>query len=80
MQSYSVDRLHKLDSTTLYILLSCAGVPGCGVFSAVMGKVGDMWGLRAAFMVVPICYIILFALISLDYFALGGRKDMRSLK
>ena len=80
VQSYSVDRLHKLDSTTLYILLSCAGVPGCGVFSAVMGKVGDMWGLRAAFMVVPICYIILFALISLDYFALGGRKDMRSLK
>ena len=80
VQSYSVDRLHKLDSTTLYILLSCAGVPGCGVFSAVMGKVGDLWGLKAAFMVIPICYIVLFTLISLDYFVLGGRKDMRSLK
>jgi fucose permease len=80
VQSYSVDRLNKLDSTTLYILLSCAGVPGCGVLSVVMGKVGDLWGLRAAFMVVPVCYLILFILIASDYFALGGRKAMRQIK
>lgn len=79
VQSYSVDRLNKLDSTMLYILLSCAGVPGCGVLSVVMGKVGDLWGLKAAFMVVPVCYLLLFGTIALDYFVLGGRKNMREI-
>lgn len=79
VQSYSVDRLNKLDSTTLYILLSCAGVPGCGVLSVVMGKIGDMWGLKAAFLAVPVCYFILFAAIAFDYFFLQGRKQMREL-
>lgn len=79
VQSYSVDRLSELDSTTLYILLSCAGVPGCGVLSVVMGKVGDLWGLRAAFLVVPVCYILLAGLIAYDYFICKGRKNMRSL-
>ena len=63
----------------LYILLSCAGVPGCGVLSVVMGKVGDLWGLKAAFMVVPVCYLLLFGTIALDYFVLGGRKNMREI-
>ena len=79
VQSYSVDRLSELDSTTLYILLSCAGVPGCGVLSVVMGKVGDLWGLRTAFLVVPVCYILLAGLIAYDYFICKGRKNMRSL-
>ena len=79
VQSYSVDRLPELDSTTLYILLSCAGVPGCGIFSMIMGKVGDWWGLRAAFLVVPVCYLILALLIAYDYFIGQGRKSMSSL-
>ncbi len=78
VQSYSVDRLPELDSTTVYILLSCAGVPGCGVFSMIMGKVGDMYGLRAAFMVVPVCYLILALIIACDYFLCNGRKKMSS--
>ena len=79
VQSYSVDRLSELDSTTLYILLSCAGVPGCGVLSVVMGKAGDLWGLRAAFLIVPLCYIILAGLIAYDYFICKGRWNIRSL-
>lgn len=78
-QSYCVDRLSELDSTTLYIILSCSGVPGSGIFSAVMGKVGDLWGLRAAFLVVPFCYLILAILIMYDYFICRGRYRMKSL-
>ena len=74
VQSYCVDRMPEYDSTTLYILLSCAGVPGCGVLSAVMGKVGDMAGLRCAFFVVPICYILLAILVGWDYIVCGGRR------
>lgn len=79
VQSYCVDRLPELDSTTLYILLSCAGVPGCGILSMAMGKVGDCWGLRAAFLLVPVCYLILLGLIAYDYYISKGRKNMRSL-
>ena len=78
VQSYSVDRLPQLDSTTLYILLSCAGVPGCGVLSAVMGKAGDMWNLRTAFLAVPACYLILAGVIAFDYFVCKGRLNMQS--
>ena len=80
VQSYSVDRLSHLDSTTLYILLSCAGVPGCGVLSVVMGKAGDLWGLRTAFLAVPVCYLLLAGLIAFDYYGCKGRKNMLSNK
>ena len=80
VQSYSVDRLSHLDSTTLYILLSCAGVPGCGVLSVVMGKAGDLWGLRAAFLAVPVCYLVLAGFIAYDYFICGGKNKMSSRK
>ncbi len=78
VQSYCVDRLSHLDSTTLYILLSCAGVPGCGVLSVVMGKAGDLWGLRMAFLAVPVCYLLLAGLIAFDYYVCKGRKNMTS--
>lgn len=79
VQSYCVDRMPEYDSTTLYILLSCAGVPGCGVLSVVMGKVGDMTNLRYAFFVVPICYILLAILVGWDYFICGGRRTSAQL-
>lgn len=78
VQSYTVDRLDHLDSTTLYILLSCAGVPGCGFLSMVMGKAGDLWGLRMAFLAIPVCYVILAGLIAYDYYICKGRKKMQS--
>ena len=52
----------------LFILLSCAGVPGCGVFTWLMGYVGDQTGgLRAAFYLIPACYLALAGLIGLDW-------------
>lgn len=68
VQSYSADRLPWADTTVLFILLSCAGVPGCGVFTWLMGYIGDhAGGLRSAFYLVPACYLVLAALITYDW-------------
>ncbi len=67
VQSYSVDRLPHVDTTMLFILLSCAGVPGCGVFTWLMGFIGNHWGLGVAFYIVPACYLILTLLIAFDW-------------
>ena len=66
VQSHCADRLHENDTTMLYILLSCAGVPGCGFFTWLMGVVGNHHGLGAAFYLVPACYLVLAGLIAFD--------------
>lgn len=63
IQSLTVDRLPHLDSTLAFIILSCAGVPGCGIFTWVMGIIGDYAGLAHSFYLVPICYITMVILI-----------------
>lgn len=57
----------KGDYTVMMILFSCAGVPGCGVFSALLGVLGDAVGLRMSFLVVPACFLIVFLLMGYDY-------------
>jgi len=80
VQSYCDDCLPATDSTMLFILLSCAGVPGCGVFTLLMGYLGDVTGdLRLAFYLVPACYIALAALIGIDW-ALAARKTAAERK
>ncbi|MFQ3587818.1 MAG: MFS transporter [Fimbriimonadaceae bacterium] len=64
VQSYSADRMPRSDTTMLLILLSCAGVPGCGILTWAMGMVGDLAGLRVAFYLVPACYLFLAILIA----------------
>ena len=34
------------------------GIPGCGVFSWLMGFVGDIYGLKGTILVVPICLVV----------------------
>ncbi len=75
IQTYCVDRMPKQDSTMIYILLSCAGVPGCGVFTALMGVTGDLWGLRESFFLVPSCFAGVGILIFID--TLNHRKEAR---
>ncbi len=38
IMSYCGDQLPGTDTTMLFVLLSCAGVPGCGVFAWLMGS------------------------------------------
>lgn len=66
LQSHCVEKLRESDSTTLYILLSCAGVPGCGVFTFLMGVAGDWLGLRTSFFLVPLCYAGIGLLVFFD--------------
>jgi fucose permease len=42
-----------LDSTMLFILLSCAGIPGFGLTSWIMGLVAESYGLRTSLLVIP---------------------------
>ncbi len=72
IQSYCVDRLPKEDSTMVYILLSCAGIPGAGFFSWLIGWAGDQWGLRNSFFLVPASYLLMGALIV--YLARKGKR------
>ena len=68
VQSYCADRLPKVDTTMLFILLSCAGIPGCGVCTWLMGYIGNQTGdLRTAFYLVPACFLILAALVGYDW-------------
>jgi fucose permease len=75
IQSYCADRLHENDTTMLFILLSCSGVPGCAFFAWLMGYLGDRAnGLTVAFYLVPACYLILALLIGCDWLCLNASK------
>jgi MFS family permease len=74
VQSYCADCLPGTDTTMLFILLSCAGIPGCGVCTWLMGYVGNhSGGLSRAFYLVPACYVVLAALIGWDWRHYGRR-------
>ena len=76
IQSYAADRLPQVDSTLLLILLSCAGVPGCGVFTYLMGVWGDHAGsLAHAFYLVPAAYCCIFMLIWVSGRLGGASRD-----
>jgi MFS family permease len=52
LQSYAAEQL-PVDSTMLFILLSCAGIPGFAATVAGMGWIGDRAGLATSFAVLP---------------------------
>ena len=74
VQSYSTDRLPGSDTTMLFILLSCAGVPGCGFFTWLMGYMGNHGGLTNAFYLVPACYIVLTVLMVCDRYCIEKKN------
>ena len=63
IQSLCVDRLPQIDSTLAFIVLSCAGVPGSGIFTWLMGLAGDPFGLAASFAIIPLTYLAMVALV-----------------
>jgi MFS family permease len=67
LQSHGVDRLPGADATLVYILLACAGIPGCGFFTWLMGVLaGKQGNLGPAFLLVPACYVALGLLLLCD--------------
>lgn len=67
-QSYCTDRMPFLDSTVVYIILSCAGTPGCGILTWLLGTFGDNFGLRISILLVPLCLILFAALLLFERF------------
>ena len=78
VQSYCADRMPETDTTMLFILLSCAGIPGCGVFTWLMGFLGNINGdLSLAFYLIPGCYLVLAGLIGYDWWRTATRLAPR---
>ena len=74
IQSLCVDRLPQLDSTLAFIVLSCAGVPGCGFFTWLMGFAGDHFGLAHSFALIPFSFLTMVALVLMAAPSRGGDK------
>jgi MFS family permease len=76
VQSYCTDCLPKADKTMLFILVSCAGVPGCGFIIWLMGDIGNQaGGLSRAFYLIPFCYILLAGIIMADGYVYSRVKQ-----
>ena len=58
IQSHAADSM-PVDSTMLFILLSCAGIPGFGMTSWIMGLIAEQHGLRASLLVIPGLLVLL---------------------
>ncbi len=56
------------DDTMIFIILSASGVPGCGIFSTLLGILGDHYGLRLSFFIVPVCFVLISVLIGFDIY------------
>jgi len=63
IQSYACARMPASDATMLMILLSCAGIPGFGMVSWIMGWVGDQYDLNRAMLLLPAGFVVLGALL-----------------
>lgn len=68
IQTYAVDRMPQEDSTMMYILLSCAGIPGCGFFTWFLGYISTINGsITKSFYLIPACFLLIFIFIGADY-------------
>ncbi|NLB69158.1 MAG: MFS transporter [Lentisphaerae bacterium] len=66
IQSRAVEQMPRLDATMVFVLLSCAGFPGCGYFSLLMGYAGGIVGLTLSFFLVPVSFLVMTFLILMD--------------
>ncbi len=73
IQSYAADRIGG-DSTMLFILLSVAGIPGFSMIVWTMGKLGELYGLRTAFAVIPILFLGVLVTIGVESRQAAGKK------
>lgn len=58
IQSYAADRI-EADSTSLFVLLSCGGIPGIAVMVWLMGWIGEREGLERSFLLIPAGFLLL---------------------
>ncbi|MEX0652721.1 MAG: MFS transporter [Phycisphaeraceae bacterium] len=73
IQSHAADRL-PVESTSLFILLSCAGIPGFAFAAWLMGVVAEFTSLHASFFILPVMFGGLVVTLLLDR-GRGPRRD-----
>ena len=66
IQTYCTECIPEEDSTMIFILLSCAGIPGCGIAAWLVGILGDWIGMTPAFFLVPVSYGMILLILSLQ--------------
>ncbi len=74
VQVYGVTTMPELDSTMLYICFSALGIPRCGIFTLLMGVIGDRYGLRGGILVIPVCLALFAAVIFLECWVFAKRR------
>ncbi len=77
LQVHGVTSLKELDSTMLYIYFSAVGIPGCGFFTWFIGVLGDMYGLRAAFLLIPISLVGFATIVFLEGWVFKNKKPLQ---
>ena len=75
LQSCCACSLPHLDATMIFVLLSCSGVPACALFTWLMGVIGDRWGMNAALLTVPACYLALALLTVVEWLRYGNQAS-----
>ncbi len=74
IQSYAAERIGS-DPTALFVLLSFAGIPGFGAVPWFMGMMGDRFGLRAGFFLLPFLFLLLLGLLFVERKATASRPQ-----
>ena len=61
IQTYAVEKMPHLDATMVFVMLSCAGVPGSGLMTLIIGWVGkpENLGLENALYIIPVCFAVM---------------------
>ncbi len=75
LQVHGVANLPELDSTMLYIYFSAMGIPGCGFFTWMMGVLGDHFGLRGAFLLIPGSLVLFCLIIFFEGWVFKNRRE-----
>ena len=73
IQSFAANEL-PVDSTLLFIYLSCFGIPGYGLAGWIIGLIADEIGLSAAFFAVPFFFILITLAIVIEQFCVLKEK------
>lgn len=74
IQSYAADRLN-VDTTALFILLSCGGIPGFAAASWLMGIAAEQFSVATSFLLIPLALVVLAALLAWERRLSGQRKS-----
>lgn len=74
LQVYGVYNLRQYDATLLYIYFSALGIPGCGLFTWLLGYLGDHFGMHKAFLVIPASLAAYAAVIFLEHWIFPNRR------